>query len=125
MKKVAGRLKLDLAQFRELESFTQFASDLDPATKKQLDRGARIIEILKQPQYSPIPIASQIVSICAVNNGYFDQDAVEDVAAKEKRIHKFMMQSKKSLLKTISEDWNEKIEVELKKAMEEFVNQDK
>lgn len=125
MKKVAGRLKLDMAQFRELEAFTQFASDLDPATKKQLDRGVKIIEILKQPQYAPLPISLQVVSVYAVNNGYFDQVKNEDVAAKEKRLHKFMEQSKKSLLKNISEDWNEKIEEELKKAMEEFASQDK
>ncbi len=125
MKKVSGRLKLDLAQFRELEAFTQFASDLDPATKKQLDRGTRIIEILKQPQYSPMPIALQVASIYAVNNGYFDQTTPEQVSEKEKRLHKFMQQSKKSLLETISKDWNEKIEADLKSAMEEFSSQDK
>lgn len=125
MKKVAGKLKLNLAQFRELEAFTQFASDLDPEAKKQIDRGIRIIEILKQPQYIPLPIANQVVSIYAVNNGYFDEVTLENVATKEKRLHKFMEQSKKSLLKTISSDWNENIETELKKAMEEFDSQDK
>ena len=125
MKKAAGRLKLDLAQFRELEAFTQFASDLDPATKKQLDRGTRIIEILKQPQYRPVSIANQVVSIYAVNGGSFDQTPVEQVQEKEKRLHKFMEQSKKSLLKTISEKWNENIEEELKMAIEEFNIQDK
>jgi len=124
MKKVSGRLKLDMAQFRELEAFTQFASDLDPTTKKQLDRGARIIEILKQPQYNPLPISLQVVSIYAVNNGYFDQTSLTEISAKEKRLHKFMEQSKKSLLKTIVEDWNEKIEEELKKAIEEFQSQE-
>ncbi len=125
MKKVAGRLKLDLAQFRELEGFTQFASDLDVATKKQLDQGVRIIEILKQPQYGPLPIAYQVVSIYAVNNGYFNQIAVEEVSKKEKKLHKFMEQSKKSLLEKITNDWNENIESELEEAMKEFVNQDK
>lgn len=120
MKKVAGKLKLDLAQFREVESFTQFASDLDPETKKQLDRGERIVEILKQPQYSPLPISHQVVSMYAVNNGYFDQTKIKDVAEKEKKLHKFMEQSKKPLLKNIGGDWNEKIEQELKNAMEEF-----
>jgi len=124
MKKVSGRLKLDLAQFRELEAFTQFASDLDPATKKQLDRGARIIEILKQPQYRPLPIALQVVSIYAVNNGHFDQTPVDKVAEKESRLHTFMEQSKKSLLKTISVQWNENVETDLKSAMEEFSSQD-
>jgi F-type H+-transporting ATPase subunit alpha len=125
MKKVSGRLKLDLAQFKELEAFTQFASDLDPNTKKQLDRGSKIIEILKQPQYSPLHVSLQVVSIYAVNSGYFDQVAVGDISEKEKRLHKFMEQSKKSLLKTIVEDWNEKIEKELKEAIEEFTTQDK
>ncbi len=123
MKKVAGKLKLDLAQFRELESFTQFASDLDPTTKKQLDRGERIVEILKQPQYSPLPVEKQIVSLYAVNNGYFDQIEPKNLAEKEKELHKFMEQSKKSLLKTLSCDWNEKIEEDLKKALEEFQSQ--
>jgi len=125
MKKVAGRLKLDLAQFRELEAFNQFASDLDPATKNQLDRGNRIIEILKQPQYCPLPIAYQIISIYAVNNGYFDQISVEEIAEKEKRLHKFVEQSKRSLIKNISDNWNENTELELEKTMEEFSNQDK
>jgi len=125
MKKVAGRLKLDLAQFRELEGFTQFASDLDFETKKQLDQGVRIVEILKQPQYCPMSIENQVVSIYAVNNGYFNQVGIEEVFNKEKRLLKFMEQSKKSLLKKISEDWNENIEKELKDAIEEFFIQDK
>jgi F-type H+/Na+-transporting ATPase subunit alpha len=72
MKAVAGRLRLDLAQYRELEAFAAFASDLDAATKKQLDRGARTVEILKQPQYQPMPVEKQVMSIFAVTNGYLD-----------------------------------------------------
>src|SRR5579875_2429729 len=72
MKSVAGRLRVDLAQFRELEAFASFASDLDAATKKQLERGARTVEILKQPQYQPMPVEQQVMVIYAVTNGYVD-----------------------------------------------------
>ena len=72
MKQVAGRLRLDLAQFRELEAFAEFGSDLDKASQAQLDRGARIVEILKQPQYSPLSMEQQVVSIWAATNGYLD-----------------------------------------------------
>ncbi|MBU3895766.1 F0F1 ATP synthase subunit alpha, partial [Patescibacteria group bacterium] len=120
MKKVSGKLKLDLAQFRELEAFAQFASDLDPETKKQLDRGMRIIELLKQPQYSPVRIGLQVICIYAVNSGYFDSTLVKDVAEKEKELCQFILKSKKALLEKIEKDWNENIEEELKKALEEF-----
>ena len=72
MKSVAGRLRLDLAQFRELEAFAAFASDLDAATRRQLDRGARTVEILKQPQYSPLSVEEQVMVIYAVTNGHLD-----------------------------------------------------
>ncbi len=120
MKKVAGKLKLDLAQFRELEAFTQFASDLDAETKKQIKRGQKIIELLKQPIYSPLPIGQQVVAIYAVNNGYFDEIKAEDVKNKEKTLYQFLKMSKKELVKTLEKDWNEKIEKELKDALEEF-----
>ena len=79
MKKVAGRLRLDLAQFRELEAFAQFGSDLDAATQRQLARGARTVEILKQPQYQPMPAENQVAVIYAVTNGYLDEVPVERV----------------------------------------------
>ncbi|MCE2398650.1 MAG: F0F1 ATP synthase subunit alpha [Gemmatimonadetes bacterium] len=79
MKSVAGRLRLDLAQFRAMETFAQFASDLDAATQQQLARGQRTVEILKQPQYKPVPVERQIVAIYAVTNGYLDDFAVADV----------------------------------------------
>jgi F-type H+-transporting ATPase subunit alpha len=79
MKSVAGRLRLDLAQYRELEAFSSFASDLDAATKKQLERGARTVEILKQPQYQPMPVERQVIVIFAVTNGYLDQIPVGDI----------------------------------------------
>jgi F-type H+-transporting ATPase subunit alpha len=79
MKGVAGRLRLDLAQYRELEAFAAFASDLDQATRRQLDRGARTVEILKQPQYSPLSVAEQVMVIYAVTNGYLDTVPVSRV----------------------------------------------
>jgi F-type H+-transporting ATPase subunit alpha len=79
MKQVAGSIKLELAQYREMESFAQFASDLDAATKKLLERGARLTELLKQPQYSPLPVEEQVVSIFAGTKGYLDGVAVRDV----------------------------------------------
>ena len=72
MKGVAGRLRLDLAQYRELEAFAQFASDLDAATQTQLERGARTVEILKQGQYVPMPVEQQVMIIYAVTNGFLD-----------------------------------------------------
>ena len=78
MKKVAGRLRLDLAQFRAMETFAQFASDLDSATQQQLARGQRTVEVLKQPQYQPVPVERQIVAIYAVTNGFLDGIEVDD-----------------------------------------------
>ncbi len=90
MKAVAGRLRLDLAQYRELEAFSAFASDLDAVTRRQLDRGARTVEILKQPQYQPMPVEKQVMSIFAVTNGYLDAIAVADVRTWETEFHVFM-----------------------------------
>ena len=121
MKKVAGKLKLAMAQFREMEAFAQFASDLDPETKKQIERGQRITELLKQPQYQPVPVENQVTSIFAVNNGYFDKVEVKDIAAAEKKLADFMSKAKKPLLDKIAKgEWDEKIEAELKEACGEF-----
>ena len=79
MRSVAGRLRLDLAQYRELEAFSSFASDLDAATKKQLERGARTVEVLKQPQYQPMAVEQQVMVIYAVTNGFLDQIAVNQL----------------------------------------------
>ncbi len=121
MKKVAGKLKLAMAQFREMEAFAQFASDLDPETKKQIERGQRITELLKQPQYQPVAVEDQVVSIFAVNNGYFDAVAVKDISVAEKKLTDFMGKAKRSLLDKIAKgEWDEKIETELKSACGEF-----
>ena len=90
MKQVAGRLRLDLAQYRELEAFAAFASDLDAATKKQLERGARTVEVLKQPQYQPAPVEQQVMIIFAVTNGFIDDIAVKDLKEWERGFHEFM-----------------------------------
>src|SRR5204862_201300 len=82
-KQVAGRLRLDLAQYRELEAFAQFGSELDQATQKQLARGVRVVEVLKQPQYQPMPVEQQIMVIFAVTNGYLDDVPVPEIKAWE------------------------------------------
>jgi F-type H+-transporting ATPase subunit alpha len=79
MKQVAGRLRLDLAQYRELEAFAAFGSELDRASQAQLERGARLVEILKQPQYDPMPVEKQVVSIFAATGGFLDDVPVTDV----------------------------------------------
>ena len=90
MKGVAGRLRLDLAQYRELEAFASFASDLDAATKKQLERGARTVEMLKQGQYQPMAVEHQIMIIFAVTNGFLDEVPVAQVREWERGFHEFM-----------------------------------
>ena len=90
MKSVAGRLRLDLAQYRELEAFASFASDLDAATKRQLERGARTVEILKQGQYAPMPVEQQVMILFATANGFIDDIPVPQLRAWEKGYHEFM-----------------------------------
>ncbi|HEY2896722.1 MAG TPA: hypothetical protein VGJ12_06275 [Gemmatimonadaceae bacterium] len=90
MRSVAGRLRLDLAQYRELEAFAAFASDLDKATKAQLERGARTVEVLKQPQYEPMPVEQQVMIIYAVSNGFLDDIEVSRLRAWEKEFLAFM-----------------------------------
>ena len=91
MRQVAGTLRLDLAQYRELAAFAQFgSSDLDKATQQQLNRGARLVELLKQPQYQPLPVEQQVVSLFAGTNGFFDEVPVADVRRAEEELHRFM-----------------------------------
>ncbi len=101
-RQVAGRLKLDMAQFRELAAFAQFGSDLDKATKAQLDKGQRIQEILKQPQYSPLPVAQQVAVIYAVTNGYLDEVPIDNVREWEDGFHEFMRTAHPEILETIT-----------------------
>ncbi|MDD2757860.1 MAG: F0F1 ATP synthase subunit alpha [Patescibacteria group bacterium] len=121
MKKVAGKLKLSMAQFRELEAFAQFASDLDPETKKQINLGQRLVEILKQPQYEPMPAANQTAIIYAVSNGFADNIEVPKIREWEIKFHEFMNRSKSVLLEKIGGgNWDEAVEKDLKSACEEF-----
>lgn len=122
MKKVAGKLKLSMAQFRELEAFAQFSSDLDPETKKQIDLGTRMTELLKQSQYSPMAVEEQTAVIYAVTNGHFNHLPVDEVKSGEKKFIEFMNKTRRSLLDKIAKsEWDEKIEADLKSACEEFV----
>ncbi|PIU00544.1 MAG: F0F1 ATP synthase subunit alpha [Bdellovibrionales bacterium CG10_big_fil_rev_8_21_14_0_10_45_34] len=103
MKQVAGTLKLDLAQFRDLEAFAAFGSDLDKATKAQLDRGMRLVEILKQPQYTPYEVEEQVITIFAGVNGYLDQVPVADVKRYEAELLTFIKQKYSALFNKIKE----------------------
>jgi len=103
MKAVAGRLRLDLAQYRELEAFAAFGSDLDAASKAQLERGARMVELLKQPQYSPFPVQEQVVSLWAGTTGKLDEVPVEDVRRFEAEFLDYLRRENSGLLQSIAE----------------------
>jgi F-type H+/Na+-transporting ATPase subunit alpha len=122
IKKVAGKLRLDLAQFRELAAFAQFASDLDPETRARIELGKRITEVLKQDQYQPMSTGNQVALIYAVTQGYLDQVDVEDVKDWENKFLKFMDIQYKKLLASIekAKDFEKEVEGELRKAIEEF-----
>lgn len=122
MKNVAGRLKLDLAQFRELAAFAQFSSDLDPNTKAQIERGRRITEILKQPPYSPAPVEEQVVVLWAVTNGYLDEVEVEKVREYETEFLNHLRRKEKDILSTILKEKviDEKLTAKLEKVTKEF-----
>ncbi|MGV3653100.1 MAG: F0F1 ATP synthase subunit alpha, partial [Noviherbaspirillum sp.] len=103
IKSLSGGIRTELAQYRELAAFAQFASDLDEATRKQLDRGARVTELLKQPQYSPLPISLMAVSLFAVNKGYFDSIDVKQVLAFESGLHSYVKNNHAALLQKIEQ----------------------
>jgi F-type H+-transporting ATPase subunit alpha len=103
MKAVAGRLRVDLAQYRELEAFAAFGSDLDRASKAQLDRGARLVELLKQPQSSPFPIEREVVSIWAGTTGALDDIPVSDIRRFERELHDYIQHNAKQIFDTIVE----------------------
>jgi F-type H+-transporting ATPase subunit alpha len=122
MKQVAGTLRLDLAQFRELQAFAQFGSDLDKATQAQLARGQRLTEILKQPQYQPMDIEKQVLGIWAATNGYTDDVAIEDIRSFETGLLKFVENSHPGLLADIAEkkSLTDEIKAALKTVLEDF-----
>jgi F-type H+-transporting ATPase subunit alpha len=125
MRQVAGTLRLDLAQYRELAAFAQFGSDLDQATQRQLNRGKRLTEILKQPQYRPLSVEKQVAIIYAATNGYLDSVPVENLRQYEDEMQRFLETRKASILaaivetKTLSDD----IKTQLNQALEEFGKQ--
>ena len=122
MKKVAGTLRLDMAQYRELEAFAQFGSDLDKATQQQLARGQRLVEVLKQPQYQPMPAEKEVAILFAGANGYLDEWPVDSIADYEKQMLEFMESKHPELLQEIKEksDISEELEAKLKSALDEF-----
>lgn len=125
MKQVAGRLKLDLARFRELAAFAQFASDLDKSTQEQLARGQRLTELLKQPQYQPMRVEQQVLSIYAATNGYLDQFPVESVSAYETQMLQFIAERYPEVLSAIQNEKaiSDETEETLKGALAEFGQQ--
>src|SRR5215203_4176820 len=122
MKQVAGTLRLDLAQFRELQAFAQFGSDLDKATQAQLARGQRLTEILKQPQYQPVDIEKQVLVIWSATNGFTDDVAIEDIRRFELSLLKFVENSHPGLLSDIREQKSltEDIKAGLRQVLEDF-----
>jgi F-type H+/Na+-transporting ATPase subunit alpha len=120
LKKVAGKLRLDLAQFRELAAFAQFASDLDPQTRGRIELGKRITEILKQDQYEPVPVECQVAVIYAVTNGHLDKVPVEKVKDWEERFLKFLKLQHGQVLAKLSTDWSDQLVQSLQSAIKEF-----
>ncbi|MDH3867823.1 MAG: F0F1 ATP synthase subunit alpha, partial [Desulfuromonadales bacterium] len=125
MKQVAGTLRLALASYREMAAFAQFGSDLDAATQRQLNRGARLVEILKQGQYVPLPVEKQVVAIFAVNNGYVDEYEATDVQRYESEMISFMESSYADVLSTLAEKKaiDDELEGKIKAALDEFKGQ--
>jgi F-type H+-transporting ATPase subunit alpha len=122
MKQVAGQLRLDLARFRELAAFAQFASDLDRRTREQLERGQRMTEVLKQPQYEPVPLGKQVIQIYAGTRGYLDDVPIEKVADFERSLLRYLDQNAADIEKSIVDDARitDETEQKLRTAIEDF-----
>jgi F-type H+-transporting ATPase subunit alpha len=128
MRQVAGRLRLDLAQFRELEAFAQFAAELDEATQQQLARGERMVEVLKQGQYLPLPVENQVMIIFAGTNGYLDDVEVADIRQWEAEFYDYMRATRPEIAASIRDaasireegKISEETEEKLREAMETF-----
>jgi len=123
MKKVAGSIKLELAQYREMAAFAQFASDMDASTQQLLARGSRLVELLKQPQYRPLPMEEQVISIYAGVNGFLDKVSIENISKFENDLMVLIKSSHKDILKSIRDEkaLTDSTEEKLKKAIEEFL----
>jgi F-type H+-transporting ATPase subunit alpha len=122
MKKVSGSIKLELAQYREMAAFSQFASDLDEATRKQLERGQRVTELMKQKQYAPMSVAGMAVSLFAADRGYLDDVPLDKVVDFEDALQSYMNANCGELLQKINESGNydDEIEAAFIKAVEDF-----
>ncbi len=123
MKKIAGSLRLDLAQFRELEAFAQLGTELDKATQAQLDRGYRMVELLKQRQFGPLHMADQVIAIYAGTKGFFDDVPVKEVQEVEKKLHDFIRTEHADLRDRLIQQaaLTDEIEADLRKALQAFV----
>ncbi|MFW5702513.1 MAG: F0F1 ATP synthase subunit alpha [Candidatus Dojkabacteria bacterium] len=123
MKKVAGSMKLALAQFRDLEAFAQFSSDLDPETKKQIDQGKRMTELLKQNQYEPLRVEEQVLVIFAISRGYFDKFELSELGSMEQKLISYGNTTGKKLMEKIAAgEWSDEVEKELANLVQEFVD---
>jgi F-type H+-transporting ATPase subunit alpha len=120
MKKVAGKMRLDVAQFRELEAFAQFGSDLDEKTRSQIERGRRTVEVLKQGQYEPMAVEHQVAIIYALINGFLDDVAVEKIREFEDNFHKYLDEQAKDVVKMIAE--KKELSDDVVKALEKAIN---
>ena len=120
MKKNAGKMKLAMAQYRELESFAQFDSDLDVDTKRTIERGKRTAEMLKQPNGAPLLVGLQVASIYAVNNGYTDDVETKNIVEWEKEMHVYMQASHGDMIKKLEVEWNDDLEKNLKEALASY-----
>jgi F-type H+-transporting ATPase subunit alpha len=125
MRQVAGRLRLDLAQYRELAAFAQFASDLDKATRDQLTRGEKLTEILKQPQFHPLPFEKQVAIIWVATNGYLDDVETAKIGQFETDFYRFLESTYPDLLTTIASEkaLSDQLTEQLKKAVVDFKRQ--
>jgi F-type H+-transporting ATPase subunit alpha len=122
IKKLSGGIRIALAQYRELAAFAQFASDLDEATRKQLERGQRVTELMKQKQYAPMSIAQQALSIYAVNEGYVDDVPVNKLLAFEAGLHAHFANTASAMIDTINStgNWNDELEAAFKQGISDF-----
>jgi F-type H+-transporting ATPase subunit alpha len=121
MKKVAGKLRLDLAQYRELAVFAQFGSDLDATTKKQLDRGARLTEILKQQQYEPLSVGEQVAILYAAVNGHLDSVPAKEVKDFQNRFLTFLREKHPKILETLDMEITKDAEEQLQRLIADFL----
>jgi F-type H+/Na+-transporting ATPase subunit alpha len=124
IKKLGGGIRLALAQFRELASFSQFASDLDEATRRQIERGERVTELMKQKQYSPMSVAEQALSIFAVNNGYMDKVDKKKIVAFEEALQAYAKTQHAAFLKSVNDkpELSKEVEAGYRKICEDFAS---